>query len=268
MSYKELLVKDNADWKEALNTYLSFFKVNLSNYMHIGIEFYEALDIDKTDTLILETLRLDDEFEQSFYSSNYVVDACVDEKTIEIVEKKLSINIPPELKGLYLSHGSFSLYREFDTSDSITIFPIDENAEISNVFRIFGFTILFSQLTDTLTLTELEDIQRRFLFFGRGFIDEGTSRCLLYFYDYELKKFGELCILTDECPKMKNVIFPALFRGELSTFSFDELIRIQVNRLILMKLFSPDYGVLSIYEMEKDRYYDLIESCPLTKHIL
>lgn len=263
MNYKDLLAKDNEDWNSALEKYLTLFKLDLSSYMHIDSDIYEEYGLDNGTYFSMESLETDEEFEHLFYNLDYQPTTFSVGNHLENLELIISKNIPTSLKELYLKHGAFSINSNHDCPDSFRLYSPSQTEIFSDPSKSFMLDEFFFKSTNTLSPEELNNLHNRFLFFGSGFNNEGSTRFLLYFFDYEKELYGELSILADECDKMKRIIFPSLFDGRLSNFCFDELIRNQINRLILMKLLNPDYGFLSPYDFEKDCFYNLVANCPV-----
>lgn len=238
-NYKKLLTPQGGTWREGIETYHNFFKADLTQYIDDLVDYYE---LPKGSTFILHDIAEEGDEDDFLEPSMYNLYKQRDKSStayINRLENEFGEQIPKELQDLYLNFGTFGI----DGCEGFDISSLVERDFFYSEFSNYAYTSMFSEETDTLSKEQLDELLKRFYFFGVGFFESG-ARSVIYYYDREEKYYGEAEMLPDECPKMKSEIFPAMFSATLPRYTLDELICRQVDRYLLKEiLFHADINL-------------------------
>lgn len=245
-NYKNLLTPPGGTWREAIETYNNFFKVDLTQYINDLVDHYE---LPQGSTFILHNIAEAGDEDEFLEPSMYNLYKQRNKSSLEYInrlEKNFGEEIPHDLQDLYLNFGTFGI----NGCDGFDISNLVERNFFNSVFSNYNYDSLFTADSNTLNKEELKSLLVRFYFFGVGFFESG-ARSVIYYYDRQEKYYGEAEMLPDECPKMKSEIFPAMFNARLPRYTLDELICKQVDKYLLKEiLFHPDINLA--YSLEDD----------------
>lgn len=245
-NYSDLLTSRGATWHQAIETYHNFFKTDLTKYFNNLTEYY---GLPQGSSFILYDIAKegdeDDLLEPSMYNL-YEQQSKSSLAYINRLKNEFGVEIPSELQDLYLNFGTFGI----NGSEGFKISKLVERDFFYDEFSNNSYSNCFVEQTDTLTKEQLSELLKRFYFFGIGFFESGAIS-IIYYYDRQEKYYGEAEMLPDECPKMKDEIFPAMFNATLPQYTLDELICKQVDRYLLKEIiFNKDINLTSTLEMD------------------
>lgn len=252
---QKLLVPKSKTWRESLEYYYDFFKIDLSKYLNISNEDYAYFNLDENDPFILE--NTDGYNLQNRYEHGKPISL----EILEEINKKGQLDLPKELKELYTECGSLSINEE----EGFMIFNPESDKEYSyfiDELSNYNFKDIFIDEMHILSDKEYKDLIERFFFWGIGFRDSDKGNALLYFYDRTIQKYGEVVMLTDNAPKMESDFLPHLINGSFSKDTLDEVISRQINRILLQILLNDDLEFLSLNDLNNTEKL-LIESLDL-----
>lgn len=156
--------------------------------------------------------------------------------TLHAIEAAQGWRFPPALAAFYEQVGSFAV----NDIRGLRLLAPANSYEFLNTFDNHGYDRSHTEFTQLLSPTQLEALRAQFFFFGIGFFeDDGASSRLLYFHKQEAY-FGELLILESNHPRMAQTEYAQLFAHTAPRYSWDALLGLQLNRLMVYSLYNTN----------------------------
>lgn len=211
-NYKIFLRQKNETWQDALDRFFRFRETDMKEYFSNKDYSYRFADNKAYDYYPQE--KVSNEYFEEFSSLN-------------------NINIPIDLKNLLNYHGGFligsSLIEIYSKVEESTIFYT-----LPQILDEYGYKNFVEKISPGV----LRSLSKYYYFFGVSF-PESEEIGFLYFN--KAGNFGKMLFAPDNENLVLKKILPSMFNGSIEKFTLNELISIQIDRIITNALTVKGY---------------------------
>lgn len=205
--YKKFLQPKNESWQEALERFFRFCEADMKEYFSNKDYSYRFAD-NKAYTYYPQEKVPEEYFEE--FSTQY------------------KINIPPDLKNLLSGYGGFyigsSLIEVYSKAEENSVFYT-----LPQILNRYGYSGFLEKISPGM----LRSLSNYYFFFGISF-PESEEIGFLYFN--KAGNFGKMLFAPDNENLVLKKILPSMFNGSIAKYSLDELISVQIDRIIINAL--------------------------------
>jgi len=210
--YKVFLRQKNETWQQALERFFSFREADMQEYFSNKDYPYRFADNRAYDYYPLE--KVPEQYFADFSNQN-------------------NINVPENLRNMLIHHGGFRIGASLleiysDTIENRILFTLRD------ILIEYGYKDFIEKIGTGM----LKSLSNYYFFFGVSFPESEEFEFL--FFD-KAGNFGKMLFAVNNEDIVLKKILPSMFNGSIDKFTLDELITIQIDRVIINALTVKGY---------------------------
>lgn len=210
--YKIFLRKKDETWQQALDRFFRFREVDMKEYFSSKEYSYHFAENRAYDYHLLD--KVSEQYFDDFSNQN-------------------NLNVPESLRNLLVHHGGFrigaSLLEVFsNTQENRVLFTL------SDILKEYAY----KDFTGKIGIGMLKSLSNYYSFFGISFPESEEFEFLFF---NKAGSFGKMLFAPNNENLVLKKILPSMFNGSIEKFTLDELIAVQIDRIIINALTVREY---------------------------